>query len=189
MSAPLTRFNLAKARLLLVDDDEQSLEVLSAVLLGLGVRHARKCESAAEARRAISQSPYDLMLVDHVMPVEDGLSLCREVRRDLSSQNRTTPLILLTSRPSRETVALARDAGAHFTVAKPVSPAILLQRIEWLARSGRNFISSDGYCGPDRRFQKLPLPPGIEERRYETLRLLEEPERALSQDDIDSLFP
>ena len=188
MSLPLTRLNLSKARLLLVDDDEQSMEVVNAALLGFGVSHARKCLGAAEGRRAIRQSPFDLMLVDHDMPGEDGVAFCRAVRSDPRSPNYTTPFILLTTQPSHETVAKARDAGAHFTIAKPVSPAVLLQRIEWLARVKRDFVTSGDYCGPDRRFQKLPLPDGLEERRYENLRLLAEPERALSQDDIDSLF-
>ena len=188
MSRSLTRLNLSKARLLLVDDSETSMELLAQALLGFGVRHSSKCESAADGARAIQKERFDLLLVDHDMPGEDGLDFCRAVRGDPRSLNYTTPLILLSPLPSREVVAQARDAGVHFVIAKPVSPTTLLQRIEWVARSQRDFVTSDGYRGPDRRFQKLPLQAGAEERREENLRLMADPDRLLSQDSVDALF-
>lgn len=165
MSLPLTRLNLSSARLLLVDDNATSMEILASALLGFGVTQAHRCASAAAARRAVAAAPFDLLLVDHEMPEEDGLAFCRSVRADPAAPNYTTPVILLTALPSHETVAQARDAGAHFVVAKPVSPAVLLQRIEWIARSGRDFVTSDGYRGPDRRFQAGGPPAGGPERR------------------------
>ena len=188
MSLSLTRLNLGKARLLLVDDSEPSMEILSQALLGFGVSHSRKCASAAEARAALAETEYDLLLVDHDMPGEDGMDVCRHLRCDARARNYTTPFILLTALPSLVTVGEARDAGAHFVIAKPVSPGVLLQRIEWIARSQRDFVTSANYDGPDRRFQNLPLPVGTDERRQDALRLMEEPEKALSQDDINALF-
>ena len=188
MSRPLTRLNLSKARLLLVDDSEPSMELLSQALLGFGVRHATKCESAAEGVKALDKARFDLLLVDQDMPGEDGLDFCRTVRGDPRALNYTTPFILLSPLPSHEVVAKARDAGVHFVIAKPISPTTLLQRIEWVAKSQRDFVTSDTYRGPDRRFQRLPLPAGVEERREENLRLLADPDRVLSQDSVDALF-
>ena len=188
MSPPLTRMNLAKAHILVVEDNPQSLEVLSQILLGFGVTRARKCEDAGEGRRALHQELFDLIIVDHDMGEENGLDFCRHVRADPRLRNYTTAVMLLTALPSRETIGEARDAGANFVLAKPISPAVLLQRIEWIARSNRAFVTSDGYRGPDRRFQNLPLPEGIEERRADNLRLVQDGERALSQDEVNALF-
>ena len=178
MASSLTRLNLSRARLLVVDDEEPSMEIVSSTLLGFGVTQARKSRSAAEARGEVAQLAFDLLLVDQEMPEEDGLAFCRSVRADPASRNYTTPLILLTALPSLELVAQARDAGAHFVIAKPVSPAVLLQRIEWIARSGRDFVTSDGYRGPDRRFQDLP-PPGGAERRSGQVRSAPPPQAAV----------
>ena len=188
MAHALARMNLSKAHLLLVDDNEQSMEVLTSVLLGLGVKHMHTSPSAADARRVMVEAPFDLMLVDQDMPGEDGLAFCRAMRNDPAGLNYTTPFILLTTLPSRDNVLRARDAGAHYVIAKPASPAVLLQRIERIARSRRSFVTSDTYHGPDRRFQILALPAGMEERRQDVLRLIEKPERALSQDHINALF-
>jgi DNA-binding response OmpR family regulator len=85
-------------------------------------------------------------------------------------------------------ISAARDAGANMVVRKPISPGVLMDRILWLARVSRPFITSDGYCGPDRRFKNHILPLGVEERRAEALALTASPERALSQMEVDSLF-
>lgn len=73
-------------------------------------------------------------------------------------------------------------------VRKPVAPAVLLSRIEWIARDTRDFVESDGYCGPDRRVRTVPLPLDMPERRSDALALVGDPERAMSQDDITALF-
>ena len=65
---------------------------------------------------------------------------------------------------------------------------VLLSRLEWIARSNREFITADGYNGPDRRFRQVPLAEDQQERRAEALALIADPTRALSQDDISALF-
>ena len=98
------------------------------------------------------------------------------------------PVMLLSSFTPRKKIMRARDAGANLVVTKPIIPGVLLGRIEWLARTTRLFVTSPGYCGPDRRFKKVPLPEGIPERRAENIRLTAQPERAMSQNEVDSIF-
>jgi CheY-like chemotaxis protein len=188
MSTALTRLNLARSRVLVVDDNARAMEVLSQILLGLGITQARKIASPQDARTPAGHEPFDLILVDHDMGDESGIDFCRFLRSDPKASNFTTAVILLTTLPSAQTVRAARDAGANFVLAKPITPAVLLDRIEWIARETRPFITSDTYRGPDRRFQSQALPEGIEERRADALRLMEAPERAMSQDEINSLF-
>jgi hypothetical protein len=64
-------------------------------------------------------------------------------------------------------VAKARDCGGHFLVAKPIAPIVLLERVIWASKSGRGFLFSEGYVGPDRRFQDGERPGGHPGRRRE----------------------
>lgn len=82
----------------------------------------------------------------------------------------------------------ARDSGATMVLKKPISPSNLANCMEWLARSKREFVNSPTYFGPDRRFRKQAPPDGQPERRAEAIALTSTLDRAMSQDDIDSLF-
>jgi DNA-binding response OmpR family regulator len=184
----LSRLNLSKANMLLVGEGGPSMEILSQILLGFGVNHARKCTSAQDGLAAAAGTAFDLILIDHDMERMSGAEICRNLRSDPQAKNYTSPVLVLSALTSAETVATVRDAGAHFVLAKPIVPGVLLERIEWIARSEREFVTSDGYRGPDRRFQQSAPPAGIDERRTETLKMLAAPDRALDQNEIDSLF-
>lgn len=186
--AAATRLDLRKAKVLLVDDNPQSLELISQILIGFRVEKTTGCRSPEEAREALSLSSFDLVIIDGEMPNEDGISLTRHIRREPDQPNFTAPIILVSGHTPTEKVLRARDAGANMIVKKPIAPAVLLSRIEWLARNTREFVTTPTYCGPDRRFQHLPLPDGIEERRAEAIALTAHPDRAMSQNDVDALF-
>ncbi|MBS0295626.1 MAG: response regulator [Proteobacteria bacterium] len=185
---PSGRLNLRKTRILLVDDNPHSLDLVLQVLLGFRVPQPRCCASAEESRGLLEFESFDLILADCEMPNEDGLSLTRYVRSRRDQLNFTAPIVLMSGSTSFQRISAARDAGANMVVRKPISPGVLMDRILWLARVSRPFITSDAYCGPDRRFKSHILPPGVEERRAEALALTASPERALSQTEVDSLF-
>lgn len=187
-SRALSRLNFSKAKLLLVGEGGPSMEILSQILLGFGVTQPCKCASAQDGLAAAAAAAFDLILIDYDMEQMSGAQMCRDLRSDPQAKNYTSPVIVLSALTSAETVGTARDAGAHYVLAKPIVPAVLLERIEWIARCEREFITSDNYRGPDRRFQQTPLPPDLTERRNDTLKMLAAPERALEQSEIDSLF-
>ncbi len=184
----LTRLNLSKAKILMVEDNANGMEILAQILLGFGANMTTKCTSTAEARRALEQETFDLALIDDEMPGDTGRELISAIRCDPQGRNYTVATILLSSHASKTKVTQARDSGANFVVSKPITPAVLISRIEWIARETRQFIVSDNYRGPDRRFKSVPLKPDQPERRADALRLIAEPEKALSQDEISSLF-
>lgn len=188
MLARSTRLDLQRANILLVDDSSQSLELISQMLMGFRVKNIKPCRSAREARELLPRHRFDMMVVDADLPSEDGLSLVEEIRQNTEDLNHTAPIMVVSGFTPFLRVMQARDAGANIVVKKPIAPSILLSRIEWLARNGRDFVTSDTYRGPDRRFRNLPLPEGVEERRADALALAATPEREMSQDDIDSLF-
>ena len=188
MSASTGRLNPAKASILAVDDSPQAMEILSQILLGFGATKAAKCHAVGDAKRLLVHETFSLAIIDDDMPGEDGFALTQWIRLDPAARNYTAPIIIATSNPAQSRILKARDCGANTVITKPIVPAVLLSRMEKMARANRAFVTSDAYRGPDRRFQNYPLPDGVSERRLETLRLLAAPERALSQDEINALF-
>ena len=187
LSSP-QRLDLRSTRVLVIDDNAQSLELLSQILMGFRVSQIVGCRSPAEGWSEVTSRPYDLILIDHDMTGEDGVSLTRRIRRETEHANVTAPVILLSGHTPMERVNEARDAGANLVVKKPVAPAVLLARIVWLAHTNREFVASATYCGPDRRFRKAAPPEELGERRAPLLAVTATPERAMSQEEVDALF-
>lgn len=153
-----TRMNLSKASALVIDDNPQALELICSVLTGFGMREIARCESAAEAMELCKRQTFDLILTDGQMPGMDGYDFVRWLRREAGEQARLTPAVVITAHTRRTHVERARDCGANFIVAKPISPKVILERIFWVAQSSRMFVETDTYIGPDRRFQQLGPP-------------------------------
>jgi CheY-like chemotaxis protein len=188
MLAPNTRIDLRRAKVLAVEDNPLALQLLTEALNGLRVRSVKPCASSSEARQLLPTEAFDLIIIDAEMPEENGIDLVRHIRSAPTYPNFTTAVLLVSANTPMDMVTQARDAGANMVVKKPLLPAVLLPRIEWLARNNRQFVSTDSYCGPDRRFKNGPPPPGVTERRADALALTSDTTRALSQDDINSLF-
>lgn len=182
------RLDLKRVKMLIVDDNQQAIDILVQALLGFCVRNPVRARSYEEAAEFLSVDTFDLVIADGEMPERDGFDLTELIRSNPDSPNYTVPIMILSSYTPRQKVIRARDAGANLVVTKPIIPAVLLGRLEWLAKHPRQFVTSPGYSGPDRRFKKVPLPEGIPERRADTLRLTAQPERAMSQNEIDSIF-
>lgn len=182
------RLDLRRARVLIVDDNVTSLELITQIMTGFRVRQLKGCRSAEEARTLVATDRFDLILIDFEMPGEDGPSLVEHIRSETKQPNHTAPIVMLNGSTTKYMVARARDAGANMVVKKPIAPTILLSRIEWIARNNRDFIGSSGYCGPDRRFKTVSRAEDAEERRASAAALVADPTRVMSQDEVSSLF-
>ncbi|MFQ1701429.1 response regulator [Loktanella agnita] len=114
--------------LLIVDDDERIRGLLQKFLVrnGFLVSSAR---DAAHARRLLSGLEFDLLVLDVMMPGEDGLALCRDLRKTLS-----TPIMLLTAKGETDDRISGLEAGADDYLAKPFEPKELLLRINAILR-------------------------------------------------------
>lgn len=184
------KIDLERISFLLVDDNNQSLDIMSQVVSGFGVRQMIKCSSAAEARAALTRNVIDFIVTDAQMPEEDGYDLVRWVRKEATDAHKHVPIVVVTGHTPRRDVVRARDCGAHFVVAKPLTPRVLLERIFWVAKDMRNFVECDTYSGPDRRNKRLGPPAGTEGRRHDDLTgaLGEAEEPNMSQDAINALM-
>lgn len=188
MDKPASGPDLGDTRVLLIDDNAPSRDMLSQLLAGLRPKRLKPCNSIGEARALIASDPFDLILIDFALPDQDGIELARHIRSDPRLPNHATPIIVLHDHTPVELVVRARDAGVNTVIRKPIAPTVLMGQIGWIARSARPFITVETYTGPDRRFRRMPLPEGVAERRAEALALMASPERALSQDEVSSLF-
>lgn len=109
---------------LLVDDNKGVLEFLLLLLSKHGLT-AVGATSGAECLAIVKSRPVDLIVLDVMMPVMDGLQVCRE----LKSICPAVPVILLTARDDMSTRAAAMELGVSEFVAKPVNNRDLLNRI------------------------------------------------------------
>ncbi len=116
------------AHLLIVDDDERIRSLLQKFLVrnGFLVTSAR---DAAHARRILSGLDFDMIVMDVMMPGEDGVSLTRSLR-----ENSQTPILLLTAKGETENRIEGLEAGADDYLAKPFEPKELLLRINAILR-------------------------------------------------------
>jgi two-component system phosphate regulon response regulator OmpR len=109
--------------LLLVDDDRRILELLSRYLADHGFR-VTTANSAAEARSRIGGLSFDLLVLDVMMPGENGLDLARSIREKSS-----VPILMLTARTEAVDRIAGLELGADDYVPKPFEPRELLLRI------------------------------------------------------------
>ena len=119
---------VSDAHLLIVDDDERIRTLLQKFLIrnGFLVSVAR---DAAQARRILAGLEFDMIVMDVMMPGEDGVALTRELRKRLS-----TPILLLTARSETSNRIEGLEAGADDYLAKPFEPKELLLRINAILR-------------------------------------------------------
>jgi two-component system OmpR family response regulator len=117
-----------KTRLLLVDDERSLREPLAEYLARQGFV-VDQAASAAEARTRLRDAPPDLVLLDIMMPGEDGLSLCRHL-----AESQAIPTILLTARGEATDRIVGLEIGADDYVTKPFEPRELVARIRSVLR-------------------------------------------------------
>ena len=99
------KVNLARSTLLLVDDQPTSLDLLSSIVQGFGVREQLKCPSAKEAVELLRRRAVDLILVDCAMPEMDGYDFVTWLRREAPEPARFTPVIMILGHAAQARVA------------------------------------------------------------------------------------
>ncbi|WP_082483632.1 response regulator [Methylobacterium sp. Leaf87] len=119
------------AHVLVVDDHRDIRDPLAAYLKRHDLRVSVAADAAA-ARAVLSGSAIDLVILDVMMPGEDGLSLCRHIR-----EVHDTPVILLTALAEQTDRIVGLEIGADDYVVKPFDPRELLARVKNLLRRAR----------------------------------------------------
>lgn len=120
--------NEPSPHILVVDDHRDIRETLARYLIKNGMR-ATATESAAHARKTLKSASIDLVVLDIMMPGEDGLSLCRHL-----VETGALPVILLTAMADETDRVIGLEIGADDYVTKPFNPRELLARIRAVLR-------------------------------------------------------
>jgi CheY-like chemotaxis protein len=183
------RINFAAAKVLVIQPPRS--QVLAKILEGFGIKNLVSCHSSKEAWDAIKANTFDLAICDGNLENEgEAFEFIGSVRRTAPEPNRFCPFVLMLGHTPADHIARARDCGANIVVAKPLRADILLDRIVWIATAKRNFLETDHYVGPDRRFQNLGPPADSSGRRKtdsDSLDVGEAVTRNLDQDELDEM--
>jgi len=115
--------------LLLVDDDARLRSLLTQYLGEAGFRVSALAD-ARELDRVLSRDPPRLIVLDWMMPHEDGLAICQRLR----ARGDTTPIVMLTAKGEDDERIAGLDAGADDYLPKPFNPRELTARIHALLR-------------------------------------------------------
>jgi two-component system, OmpR family, response regulator len=183
----------APPNILVVEDDRETRSLISKYLRGNGCNVAA-ANDGREMARAMADQRVDLVILDVMLPGEDGLSLCRKVRAE--SQ---VPIIMLTARGEDVDRILGLEMGADDYLAKPFNPRELLARINAVLRrqaaaqtvSAINGATTLVFLGwrIDFRLRELRNPEGarvaMTSAEFDLLRTFcERPGRVLSRDSL-----
>lgn len=126
-------------RILVVDDDPGIREVLCDYLGQHGYA-MQGAASAAEMDRALTAGPVDLIVLDLMMPGEDGLSVCRRLNGS------GPPVVMLSAMGEDTDRIIGLELGADDYLAKPCNPRELLARIRAVLRRPREEAADAGPC-------------------------------------------
>ena len=116
-------------RVLLVDDDARLRELLSRYLQEQGFT-VKSVVDASSMDRALHREHYDVMVLDLMLPGEDGLAICRRLRGDQNA----IPIIMLTAKGDDVDRIIGLEMGADDYLAKPFNPRELVARIHAVMR-------------------------------------------------------
>ena len=120
---------LAGVRILLVDDDKDSLEMV-AFILRAEKAQVTLATSADEAMNVILSTTFDLLISDIAMPDRDGYWLIKQIRSMTASRGGTIPAVALTAHASKATQEAVLAAGYQLRIAKPADPDALLAHLQ-----------------------------------------------------------
>ncbi|MCY4305379.1 MAG: response regulator [Aestuariivita sp.] len=120
--------NIIDVHILIVDDDERIRDLLKKYLIQKRFL-VTAAKDAKHARRILSGIEFDVIILDVMMPGEDGVSLTQSLRAEID-----TPILLLTAKAETEHRISGLEAGADDYLAKPFEPKELLLRINAILR-------------------------------------------------------
>ncbi len=135
-----------KPQILIVDDDQQIAELLQDFLQQHGFR-TQIARHAIEMKKRFERHHFDLVVLDVMLPGQDGLSLCQYIR-----QQSDMPIIMLSAAGSETDRVVGLEMGADDYLTKPFGPRELLARIKALLRRAQGELGHRKRLSP---LQKL----------------------------------
>ena len=122
-----------QAKILLVDDEPDILEILEYNLRKEGYE-VSTAENGEEGLKKASEFKPDLIILDIMMPIMDGVEVCRQLRANKDFDS--TVITFLTAREEDYSQIAALDTGGDDYITKPIRPRVFLSRVKALLRRG-----------------------------------------------------
>ena len=123
-------------RILIVDDEEQIRNILRMCLVKEGYE-VSEAEDGEKGLKLFYEKPFDLVILDVMLPKKDGWSILREIKKYTE-----TPVIMLTARDGSEDEVFGFEMGADDYITKPFNNKVLLARVKSLLRKTNNMVES-----------------------------------------------
>lgn len=130
------------AKILIVEDDPPTRDVIEQALLREGMETVAVEDGEAALERLLSCGPFDLVILDIMLPGIDGFSVCQELRA--GPTHRDVPVLVLTARDDETSVVVGLEVGADDYITKPFSPRELVSRVRAHLRRRRLNDSASG---------------------------------------------
>lgn len=123
-------------KILIVDDEEQIRNILRMYLVREGYEIS-EAEDGEKGLKLFYEKPFDLVILDVMLPKTDGWSILREIKKYTE-----TPVIMLTARDDSEDEVFGFEMGADDYITKPFNNKVLLARVKSLLRKSNNSVES-----------------------------------------------
>lgn len=149
--------HLKKLKVVIADEDTVLAGVLRKAFLTLGIGKVEIASTAAETLRLFQSGQADFIVTEWQMPDMSGAQLLQHARRHPGTCIPNLPIMVYTAQTQREHVEAARDAGTNEFIAKPFTVFSILEPLERIIDSPKDFIVSKNFIGPERRTKKNTL--------------------------------
>jgi DNA-binding response OmpR family regulator len=126
----------------LVVEDEPNIRELVSLHLGLEGLTVTPAADGEEALRYAASEPFDVIVLDLMLPKIDGITVCRAIRRQ--GQNRDVPILMLTAKRDESDKVLGLESGADDYLTKPFGVRELVARVRALLRRPRRALAGTG---------------------------------------------
>lgn len=133
---PIPVDSLQNVNILAVDDDADTLKLLTLVLQRAGA-NVVPASSAVQALKRVDVIWPDIIVTDLEMPGQDGCALLEQVRARAAAQGRRIPAVVFTAHSGERDRSRTADAGFDLHLPKPVRPALLVSKVTELIRAAR----------------------------------------------------
>ncbi len=133
IKVPCREMSELKTRVLVVDDDQRLRELVVRYLIEQGFE-ARAVPDAVAMDKQLARERYDLIVLDLMLPGEDGLAICRRLRAQNAAQADNPAIVMLTAKGDEVDRIVGLEMGADDYLPKPFNPRELVARINAVLR-------------------------------------------------------
>ena len=152
----LDRARCHSLRALIVEDNQHMRALLRALLMAIEIRQIFESKDGSAGLDKLPEYKPDFILTDLSMAPMNGIDFTRALRRIPDDDFSVVPVIMVTGHTEKARIHAARDAGVNEVLAKPLTVAGLINRIEEIIYRPRKFVRCATYLGPCRRRRDHP---------------------------------